>query len=592
MAACDDATLQQEQNGDKIQISLSLYIGDSPLSVGGSMAGTKGTGDALFEAIYEGIVSGEIVAAYELTFTNKSSGASTIFNGRWNDGKTISLEKGEYTISGECTASGNGIYNQCSLTMQDEVSVTEQTTSIRIKAQYDCSLLILNDETVDRVLYYANQNDSAYFAKYKNLTYAFLKSSVDFTQGGSAFLKVYFKNGKSSIIELGQINIQKGMYYLLENLNNYADAGLALDIDKMQNGDDYNQIDFEPKPISFAVSDRRSTRATNIDSFDKYLGTFSVWITKIPDNDASSTPVVVLNGENDNSLITYDESKMEPNHWTYAPYRYWDKMATYAFVAVSPNANIIKYNKPENVADNSGKFVTADATGYTLIGQNLQSSTSPAESEIQYGFKGGNGEDTDLMTSYKVHKTGANGVTGDVNLEFKHILSKLNIAIAKDPTFDNVKVLIKSVRITGLDDTGTYVEDSSNTERGWTTSSNNRLYTLSWENTNGVELPKGTGEGDSYQAGKYLYFIESLVMPQSIETNNEKLVIVYTIESGTHSENYTYTLNLHDSDYSVYDNFMDGNKYTIKFTVRPNVITFDASIEAWTYETQNYTVLN
>ena len=152
MAACDDAKLQQEQDGDKIQISLSFNIGNSPLSIGGPMAGTKGVGESLFDAIYEGIVSGEIVAAYELTFTNKSTGTSTIFNGRWNDGKTISLEKGEYAITGACTASGNGIYNQCSLTMQDVATVTEQTTSIKIKAQYDCSLLILNDETVDKVV--------------------------------------------------------------------------------------------------------------------------------------------------------------------------------------------------------------------------------------------------------------------------------------------------------------------------------------------------------------------------------------------------------------------------------------------------------
>lgn len=252
MVACDNEKIQQEKDGDKISISLTFSIANSPLSIGGPMAVTKGTAEGIFDVIYEGIVSGEIVAAYELTFTNKSTGATTIFNGRWNDGKTISIEKGSYTITGACTAAGNGIYNQCSLTLQDEATITEQTTTVKIKAQYDCSLLILNDETVDKVVYYANENDSTNFAKYKTLTYAFLKSAADFTQSGEAFLKVYFKNGKNNIVSLGQINIQKGKYYLLENLNNYTDAGLVLDIDKMENGGEINSITY---PSYFETND-------------------------------------------------------------------------------------------------------------------------------------------------------------------------------------------------------------------------------------------------------------------------------------------------------------------------------------------------
>ena len=251
MAACDeDATLQQEANGDKIQISLLFSIGNSPLSIGGPMTGTKGSGEDLFDAIYQGIVSGEIIASYELTFKNINTGASTSISGKWTDNKTISLEKGTYTIYGISTAIGKGIYKDCSLSYQDEVTITPETRSITIKAQYDCSLLIVNDDSVDKILYYASQNDSTYFSQYQNLTYAFVKSAEDFTQGNNAYLKVYFKNGRSSIVDLGQINIQKGKYYLLENLNNYADAGLVLDIDKMENGDDnekdYNAAAFFP----------------------------------------------------------------------------------------------------------------------------------------------------------------------------------------------------------------------------------------------------------------------------------------------------------------------------------------------------------
>lgn len=388
------------------------------------------------------------------------------------------------------------------------------------------------------------------------------------------------------LLTMGTVSASAQYYMNIRTSNGTSAHYVVTDIDSIWFTDSAVPTDDNggvEKPITFAASFEKTTSASNTESIDKYIGTFSVWSTKILDNDASNAPMVIFCGEETNSIITFYEDKRELNHWTYNPYRYWDKTATYDFVAVSPNANIIKYNKPENVADNAGIFVTTNSAGYTLIGQNLQSKTAPAESELQFGFKGSYGEDTDLMTSDKVSINGANGVTGNVNLQFKHILAKLNIAIAKDPLFDNVKVLIKSVKITGLDDTGTYVESNLNTESGWTTSSTNPNYTLSWENTNGVELLNGTGEGDRYQAGKFLYFIESLVLPQSIETYNEKLVIDYVIVSGNYTESYNYMLNLHDSGYSVYDNFMDGNKYTIKFTLRPNAITFDATIDDWTY---------
>jgi hypothetical protein len=71
-------------------------------------------------------------------------------------------------------------------------------------------------------------------------------------------------------------------------------------------------------------------------------------------------------------------------------------------------------------------------------------------------------------------------------------------------------------------------------------------------------------------------------MPQSIEVENEKLIIDYSIVSGEHAENYNYQLSLKDSlGYKVFDNFMEKNNYTIKLTVKPNVITFDASTDAW-----------
>lgn len=337
----------------------------------------------------------------------------------------------------------------------------------------------------------------------------------------------------------------------------------------------------EPRVIGFNTISEKATRAA-AESLETYHQTFAVWSTKKSNNDENAAPEYVFSGDSVKDLITYDATKQDPNNWTYSPYRYWDKQATYSFVAVAPNSDIITYTKPLNVADNAGTYTTR-AAGYTLKGQNLQSTDAPDTIEAKKGFVGGEG-DTDLMTAGKITRNGANAIS-DVNLEFKHILAKLNIAIAKDPTFDNVKVLVKEVTFTGLDDKGTYTESTSAQTSGWISeaSANAANYKLAWANTHGVELLKGQGEGDNYKPGKFLYFIESLVMPQSIETNVEKLTINYSIVSGTVEQNYNYVLKLDDGENpKVFENFLERNNYTIFLTVRPNVITFDASTTTWT----------
>lgn len=363
-----------------------------------------------------------------------------------------------------------------------------------------------------------------------------------------------------------------------------------------------------PRVIGFNTISEKATKAvTDIDNLEDYHGTFAVWATKKSNNDANAAPEVVFCGDSIKDIITYNGQNQAPNYWNYSPYRYWDKQATYSFVAVAPNSSLVRYNTPDDVANNEGTFVTTNAAGYTLVGQNLQSSTAPDTIEHRKGFTGGDGKDTDIMTTVqKVTRDGASSIT-DVDLEFKHILAKLNIAIAKDPTFDNVKVLIKKVEIKGLDDNGSYVETSSTQASGWhsAASANAANYKLAWENTNGIELLKGTGEGNDYKPGKFLYFIESLVMPQTIEqytkendawVKGEYLAIDYTIVSGTNSENvntenYNYILKLDDGENKVFENFQDRNNYTIFLTVRPNVITFDATTTGWTDKNNNQNIV-
>lgn len=338
--------------------------------------------------------------------------------------------------------------------------------------------------------------------------------------------------------------------------------------------------DAAPRVIGFNTVSEKATRA-NVENLELYHPSFAVWATKKSMNDSLAAPQIVFNGDSIADIIKYDSTKMDPNHWTYNPYRYWDRQADYRFIAVAPNSNIIRYNKPDDVDNGAGTFMTADTVnGYTLVGQNLQTSDAPAEAEIKIGFDGANGHDTDIMTSGKIARKGSAPVA-DVDLSFKHILAKLNVSIAKDPFYDNVKVVIKNVKVTGLDDNGKYYEGTSDNSSSWKSSLKNQNYVLSWSKSNGYELPNSEVVNNKNVA-KPLYFIESLVMPQTIEQEAEKVVVDYTIVTETREEDFNYVLPLQDSiGYKVFDKFQEKNNYTLKLTIKPNVITFDASSTVW-----------
>lgn len=351
--------------------------------------------------------------------------------------------------------------------------------------------------------------------------------------------------------------------------------------------------------IGFSTFSEKATKATNED-LETYHETFAVYSTK-KSNVSNETSKVF-----DADIITYQAGVQDPNNWTYSPYRYWDKQAVYNFVAVAPNANVVVYNKPEDVADAAGDYVTVSA-GYTLIGQNLQTSAAPQENELYVGFYGNDGQDTDLMTAAKNEQDGANHAT-DVNMIFKHILAKLNISIAKAKVLDDAVVLIKEVNVSGLDNHGTYVEkdyklnDNNKQLSGWTSSKTATDYNLNWKNTAGIALNSGSTDAttNEYTPGAPLYFIESLVMPQSVEkdvTDAEKLYIEYEIITGTgndaHHETYKYELPFRTDiltgtdpvEQTVFDEFMDRSNYTLKLTIQPTVITFDAEAVKWAPKT-------
>ena len=221
-----------------------------------------------------------------------------------------------------------------------------------------------------------------------------------------------------------------------------------------------------------------------------------------------------------------------------------------------------------------------------MTGTNLQATATQAEK-----IKGFNGAgDLDLMISGTNAQDGANH-DNFVNLQFRHILSKLNVKIGQAEALYNSDVTIKEVKLTGFKDQGTYDQsDYDNTadpkESGWSasTSVNNANYALLY--TGNQVLDKGQNVSAVFQAGDPYFFIENLVMPQTIADDQVKLTIKYNIKSGTYDEDYTYNLDLYDL--AALRKFYDGYNYYLNITIEPDVIKFDASVTEW----DNQTVVN
>ena len=350
-------------------------------------------------------------------------------------------------------------------------------------------------------------------------------------------------------------------------------------------------------PIGFASYSEKLTKAVPSESdLEFYHNTFVVYASKKSTVDESEIRQVFDGGAT--SLVTFDEGAEAPNDWTYSPYRYWDKQATYKFIAVAPNASIIKYTwnaAASPLTELTGDFETVAATGYTLYGQNLQKVST--QSEIKKGFTTSDQttkKDVDLMTSQMNNQPG-NSHTPDVTLQFKHILAKLNVTVAKSSVLNDADVYVRSVEITKLNDNGKYAESNYDATAepkvsGWNTISiKNDTYKLAYAFGDDTGATAGQGkELADYNttANKTVpnYFIESLVMPQTVPATADDaatLILKYRIVTGSgaaaHTEDYTYKFNLS----TAFASFYDRCNYTLNFTIDPSVITFDASVAEW-----------
>lgn len=248
--------------------------------------------------------------------------------------------------------------------------------------------------------------------------------------------------------------------------------------------------------IGFSSFANKVTRAENSTAdydwaFITYQPDFKVWGYKNTEADAVFAGTTVTAGGS------------SPNYtFTYSPDRYWDKAATtYHFYAAAPATNEWTFNGVTGKSDqNAGYFTTSS----TLTGVNLQT-TSPSTSLVNT-FK--NLTDVDkLIAAPCVVNKAQFGQT--VQLNFIHILSKLNITLKKDANkLGSQTVTLKSFEVKNLKSTGSFDE---HLYAASTTGSNNR-----WKDLSGSVTYSAKTDWEITTADNYI--IESLVIPQNAAT--------------------------------------------------------------------------
>lgn len=361
--------------------------------------------------------------------------------------------------------------------------------------------------------------------------------------------------------------------------------------------------------IGFTSFSEQSTRGdvTKKANLEYYHNTFAVFGTKANKKDATKIQYVFGGKPVTGTLnpagvtCTYQETKPDEvlGDWKYTDPRFWDKQANYKFIAYAPvsDANPIcyYYSAEDALVGAAGNQFKTKAP-YVLQGTNLQATAT--EAEKVKGFTAEAGKDLDLMISALNSKDGA-AHDGDVNLVFRHILSKINVTVAKSLALQGCTVTVKNITISGLNDKGTYTESdydnsTATIASGWeATKSDPYTYNLAYSTTDGQKLNDGTIDNTKeptevgyFTPGNPFYFIESLVLPQAITAENQVILTMnYTIKSGSYTEEYPYELDLYDV--AKLQNIYEGYNYTINFTIDPDVIKFDATVATWSDETIN-----
>lgn len=289
------------------------------------------------------------------------------------------------------------------------------------------------------------------------------------------------------------------------------------DVNIQQNSENDGTIGFTSftDKMTKGINDKaENSEALYTWTFWNHQESFQVWARK-----ANQPEKEIFGG----TKVTVERSDATPYTYTYtyAPARFWDKAAaSYQFFAAAPAQPDGENPTWTWTFTHTANDLAGIANGYfsttsTLNGVNLQSvANSGPTTALKNVFKGTTDIDKLIAAPCQVTNTYYNKPVPDaVNLNFIHILSKLNITISTSlaSTYD---VDILGFEVKAIPNDGTFNENTEGfTAHGknirWSGySTTTDILTGIDNNTNKKDVPLTTGNK--------LYIVESLIIPQSI----------------------------------------------------------------------------
>lgn len=328
-----------------------------------------------------------------------------------------------------------------------------------------------------------------------------------------------------------------------------------------------------PKAIEFTTFVDNTTRAEN--SKEDYS-----WEMENHHDNYTVYGYKTVGGTNTDVFTKGENIEVNSATGNYTPMKYWDNSASkYGFFACAGNATF-ELNDNSLANDMSDDYFTT--TSFSVSGKNLNATNIGSYEE---SFKTGD-PGQDLMIAAPCEITTFNS---NVNLEFNHILSRLNVTVKT--TMGDKVVTLKEVAVMNMKKEGSFNESlvtgddlQSGTTARWTTTTGSIDYKYN--------------KADFIKNADNQYVIQALVMPQSANVESIKLdgsniatsscpyiKIKYSVtEGGVEQPDCEYYYNLATAFTAAPHAeiaFNEGWENTLNIIIKPTAIYFDAKVAKW-----------
>lgn len=236
ITACSSDDANEDPNPSTNKEVKVYFIYTLDTSTGELMTRASEMNAEVFNEFYQKIKTGDLVApSFELTLTEVTSGVVYTFKGKWDRHDLLTLRTGSYKVVGTSTAEGDNIQEKCSFTFDEQIDISVTSNVITLHANYDCSLLIFNNENIQTL---QNFNGSALvpFFTFGTYKYAFVNNQLfENAKQNDAYILGKYTDDTEFKMYIGNLNFEKGKYYVYNSVSN------GFDVPPMDEGFETNQ---------------------------------------------------------------------------------------------------------------------------------------------------------------------------------------------------------------------------------------------------------------------------------------------------------------------------------------------------------------